>query len=65
MSNITIGRYGAPDTVHKQWSGWIEGAADDGKSWITFLGPTGRPALHWAERDESGGVIGEPIRLAA
>jgi hypothetical protein len=63
MPNITIGRYTAPDLV--QWSGWIEGETGDGTSWITFLDPAGRVALHWAQRDESGGVIGEPIRLAA
>jgi hypothetical protein len=64
MSNVTIGRYGAPDTVHKHWSGWIEGVDDDGRSWITFLDPAGNPKLHWAQRDENGGVIGDPVVLA-
>jgi hypothetical protein len=63
MSNVTIGRYSAPDTVHEKWSGWIEGTTDDGHSWITFLDPSGQPKLHWAQRDETGGVIGEPIEL--
>lgn len=47
-----------------QWSGWIEGKDDDDSSWITFLGEGGRPELHWAQRDASGGVVGEPIVLA-
>lgn len=63
MSNITIGRYGPPDTVHEHWSGWIEGQSDDGTSWITYLDASGRPTLHWTTRDERGAVVGDPVVL--
>lgn len=72
MSNITIGRYDGcaqtgPEGTEKPlvdtWSGWIEGEADDGTSWITYLDGSGRPALHWPTREESGAVVGDPVIL--
>lgn len=71
MSNITIGRYDdctihTPDG-HKpltdQWAGWIEGETTDGTSWIIYLDGTGRPALFWPQREPSGAVTGDPIKL--
>jgi hypothetical protein len=60
MSNITVGRY----TTLPDYSGWIEGEDASGNRWITYLDGTGRPVLHWAHREESGAVIGEPVVLA-
>lgn len=57
MSNIQIERYADP----KSWAGCIY---DDAESWIIFLDADGRPKLFWGERDEKGGVIGEPIILS-
>lgn len=62
MSNINIGRY---REGNGSWSGWIEGTREDGTSWITFLDENGAPSLHYPNRDERGGVIGEPIVLSA
>lgn len=67
MSNITIGRYdglvpaGVDET--SPWSGWVEGEDASGKSWIIYLDGASRPALYWPEREESGAVVGEPIKL--
>lgn len=71
MSNITIGRYdGATqhtDSGEKPltdtWAGWVEGEDSDGKSWIVYLDGSGRPALYWPEREESGAVVGDPVKL--
>ena len=57
MANIKIGRY-AHESVTEHFSGWIE---PDDRSWIIYLGPTGKPACYFPERDESGGVVGEAI----
>lgn len=74
MTNITIGRYRAPQADifsldiaefvprHRVFSGWIEPAD---RSWIIFLDDQSRPALYWAEREESGAVVGEPVELVA
>jgi len=59
MQDIKIGRY---DSGVPGWSGWVE---DHEASWIIFLDEHGKPALYWPERDENGGVIGDPIKLAA
>lgn len=72
MSNITIGRYDGCLTIHadgsespltETWAGWIEGEDSGGKSWIVWLDGSGRPALYWPEREESGAVVGEPVKL--
>lgn len=72
MSNITIGRYDGcsqtlPDGIERPltetWAGWVEGEANDGSSWIVYLDAAGRPALYWPQREESGAVVGEPVRL--
>jgi hypothetical protein len=59
MSNIQIERY-QDQSVTKDWAGCVY---DDAESWIIFLDKDGRPSLYWPERDENGGVIGEPIVL--
>ncbi len=63
MSNITIGRYTASAIMRNAWSGWIEGTSEDGRSWILFLGAADHPDLYFGHRDETGGVLGEPIVL--
>lgn len=71
LPDVKIGRYNpeecwgvGPDGEHLPfgWSGYIE---DGAESWILFLDEAGRPKLFWDERDENGGVIGDPIELAA
>lgn len=71
MSNITIGRYDGC-TEHSDagdrpltdtWAGWVEGEDSAGKSWIVYLDGSGRPALYWPQREESGAVVGEPVKL--
>ena len=61
MPNIKIGRYDHP-SVTVDYAGWIE---PDDRSWIIFLGADGAPAIYYAERDASGGVIGDGIPLDA
>lgn len=60
MSNIQIERY-QDQSITKDWAGCIY---DDNESWIIFLDADGRPSLYWPQRDENGGVIGEPIVLS-
>lgn len=57
LSNIEIQRY---DDGVKGWSGCIQ---DQDETWIIFLDEGGRPKLFWGDRDEMGGVIGEPLSL--
>jgi hypothetical protein len=59
MSNLKIGRY-AHESVTAHHAGWIE--PDDG-SWIIFLDAAGKPCVYYAEREPSGAVIGEGVRL--
>ncbi|AAN07959.1 hypothetical protein PBI_CHE9D_41 [Mycobacterium phage Che9d] len=79
MQNITIGRYkpaqvhaniecfdGKPPAVvdvADLFDGWIEGIRDDGSSWIMWLDSKGNPYVFYPNRDETGGVIGDGIRL--
>lgn len=76
MQNITIGRYGLGDFTHlqtedgtpaekiaAQFAGWIEGTRDDGSTWIMYLDAHGGPETFWAQREEDGAVIGDPIIL--
>lgn len=49
-----------PELAARGYTGWI---ADNAETWIIFLGPDGRPALYWPNREESGAVIGEPVEL--
>jgi hypothetical protein len=60
MPNITIGRYDSPAAG---FGGWIEGAAANGATWITFLDTAGRPVVHWPDRAPDGSVTGEPVQL--
>lgn len=69
LPDIKIGRYNTdaiyaigPDGEREScgWSGYIE---DGDMSWILFLNDDGKPALYWGERDEGGGVVGEPVEL--
>jgi hypothetical protein len=46
-------------------AGLIEGETDTGQRWIMYLDELGRPEVFWRERDETGAVIGEGIKLAA
>ncbi|MFE7744376.1 hypothetical protein [Nocardia sp. NPDC057455] len=62
MKNINVERYDHP-SITGAWSGLIEGSRDDGSTWILYLDANGSPALYWAERDEDGGVIGNPVVL--
>lgn len=74
MHNVTIGRYrpaadygltvpeGSVD-VADLYSGWIEGVREDGSSWILWLDANGSPDVFWAQRDEGGGIVGDPIVL--
>lgn len=76
MQNIAIGRYsdtegivhrdesGAIERIEKHYAGWIEGVRDDGSTWIMFLDAAGSPECFWAKREESGGVIGDPVMLS-
>lgn len=61
MSNLTIGRYD-DKSITKDWAGWIEPA---NAAWIIYLGPDGRPALYYPQREPDGAVIGDGILLAA
>ncbi|MBF6326567.1 hypothetical protein IU451_29145 [Nocardia cyriacigeorgica] len=63
MKNISIGRYGPRETIDDGYTGYIEGARNDGSTWILFLDADGSPALYWADRDSGGGVIGDPVIL--
>lgn len=61
MGTIKIGRY--PDdgindesSITNEWSGWIE---PEDRSWIIWLDTEGKPALYYAERSATGGVLGD------
>jgi hypothetical protein len=73
--NIIIGRYESreaaeerhggplPDTVlvpGERYESWIE---DEAKTWIVFVDVHGNPTV-WLQRDEEGGVVGEPVTRA-
>lgn len=45
------------------FDGWIEGVRDDGSTWIMWLDAHGSPVSFWAEREESGAVVGEAVNL--
>ncbi|WP_405137551.1 hypothetical protein [Nocardia sp. NBC_01388] len=76
MQNISIGRYsdnegivhrgesGEIERIEKNYAGWIEGARDDGSTWIMWLDAHGNPECYWGRRDADGGVIGDPVLLA-
>lgn len=49
----------------KAHAGWIEGTRDDGTLWIMFMDAAGSPQMFWAQREEDGAVVGEPIELDA
>lgn len=59
MPGITIGRYDH-ESITKDWAGWFEPAD---KSWIIYTDSEGKPAIYYPEREPSGAVIGEGIRL--
>jgi len=59
MTNIQVERYRG--LIGDHWAGAIY---DDDDSWIIYLDKDGRPSLYWSERDENGGVIGEPVVLS-
>lgn len=67
MSNITIGRYGPNEAKNLEtghgFSAWIEGCDDNGAGWIFWLDETGRPAVYFPNRAESGAVLGPQIEL--
>lgn len=64
MTNVKIGRYDDP-TVAAEFPGYIEGTADDGSTWIIWLGSDGKPSTYYPHRDQDGAVIGDPILLSA
>ncbi|GAA2436246.1 hypothetical protein [Mycolicibacterium llatzerense] len=45
------------------YDGWIEGVRDDGSTWIMWLDAHGSPQCFWAEREDSGAVVGEAVNL--
>lgn len=51
--NITVGRYQDVPA----FEGYVE---PEDRSWIVFFTQDGSP-LFWANRDEQGGVIGNPV----
>ena len=59
MSNLKIGRYDH-ESVTKDWAGWIE---PDDRSWIIYTDADDKPALYFPEREPSGTVVGDGIRL--
>lgn len=66
MQRIGIERY--KRELHDSPDGWpysglIEGSRDDGSRWIMWLDERGSPALFYANRDEYGGVVGDPVAL--
>lgn len=63
MKRISIERY--PNPVELGTAGLVEGERDDGSTWIMFLDEHGSPQCFWADRDEDGGAVGEPILLGA
>jgi len=69
MRRISIERYDAAlhDTPDGEWeyAGLVEGTRDDGTTWIMWLDRDGSPALFWAKRDDTGGVVGDPILLGS
>ena len=60
MFNIRIGRYDDPSKT----GGWAGSVEPDDKSWILFLAEDGGVQFY-ADRDEDGGVIGDPTVRAA
>lgn len=59
MSTITIGRYDH-ESITKDYAGYIE---PSDRSWIIYLDATGKPSIYYPEREASGAVIGEGLRL--
>jgi hypothetical protein len=69
MANITIGRFPVPtdseraetpegvNWVSDTWESWIE---PEDRSWILYVDRDGSPTFY-VERDERGGVVGEPV----
>jgi hypothetical protein len=55
--NIHIGHYDNSQGIG--YDGWIE---PDDLSWIIFV-TTGGDLTIWMEREPTGGVIGDPVRL--
>ncbi|MFE3052346.1 hypothetical protein [Nocardia sp. NPDC059239] len=62
MKNIRVERYAHP-SITSDWSGLIEGERSDGSRWILFLDENGSPELFWAQREDNGATIGDPIQL--
>lgn len=59
MSTLTIGRY-EHESITKDYTGYIEPA---NKSWIIYLDADGKPSVYYPEREPSGAVIGDGVRL--
>lgn len=62
MKRISIERYPNPDELG--YAGLVEGERDDGSTWIMWLDEHGSPQLFFAQRDEGGGVLGDPVVLS-
>lgn len=60
MQRVEIGRYPVPA---EGYAGYIEGTRDDGTTWIMYLDQYGSPELFWPTREETGAVVGDPIKL--
>jgi hypothetical protein len=58
VGNIQITRYANPEQLG--YSGYIE---PDDASWIIFLDSDGNPDVYFAQRDETGAVVGPGIDL--
>jgi hypothetical protein len=61
MRKIVTGRYDNPG--ESGYAGWVEGTRDDGTSWILFIDENSSPAEFFAQRDESGAILGEAVAL--
>jgi hypothetical protein len=61
MRKVLTGRYDNPS--EHGFAGWVEGVRDDGTSWILFIDENGSPAEFFAQRDESGAILGEGVAL--
>lgn len=66
-TDAALERFGAAITaidVSTVFDGWIEGVRDDGSSWIMWLDALGNPMVFFGQRDENGGVEGDPVILS-
>jgi hypothetical protein len=61
MRRIVTGRYDS--LTEAGFAGWVEGTRNDGSTWILFVDQDGSPAEFFAQRDESGAILGDGVAL--